>query len=266
MCEGETPRPMVSVNAAARGVEQTFRAASNAERRGGGLDFRVATSLDEVIAAWQLVYRAYLRAGLILPNLHGIHTNPGAVQSGTAVIVGVLRGEMCATISGYLDTAEGLPLDAVYAPELAELRAEGHRLVEVGLLADRRANLSRSLEATLRLMKFAYFWGALNGMTDIVVGVHPHHSRFYQRIFGFTLIGEEGACPWVNRAPVVPLRLELGAVEDLNSAPRGLRFFLRDPLEISVFGGRFVPTLEAVRGTPAETHLQEIGVPGLNRL
>jgi N-acyl amino acid synthase FeeM len=252
---------MASVDTARRASRRDYGATDNAQRRGSGLDFRVATSLDEVIAAWKLVYRAYLRAGLIPPNAQEIHTNPGVIQQGTAVVVGMLGGEVCATISAYLDSPDGLPLDAVYATELAELRAKGHRLVEVGLLADRRAKLSRSLEATLRLMKSAYFWGLLNGMTDIIVGVHPHHSGFYQRIFGFQVVGEESTCPWVNGAPVVPLRLKLEMVERSNTAPRGLRYFMNEPLELSEFDGRFIPDPDAIRGTLIESRLGEILAP-----
>lgn len=249
---------MESVNTAGSGTSESPRAARMAERQGGGLDFRLAASLDEVIAAWKLVYNAYLRSGLITANAQEIHTNPGAVQEGTAVVVGALRGEVCATISAYLDRSDGLPLDAIYSTQLGELRSKGHRLVEVGLLADRRARISRSFEATLRLMKFAYFWGLHNGMTDIVIGVHPHHSVFYQRVFGFELLGEESTCPWVNHAPVVPLQLPLRMVDDLSGAPRGLRFFMQEPLQMTDFHGRFVPTAEATRGTIIEDRLHEI--------
>jgi hypothetical protein len=240
------------------GTSDDPRVAELAMRQGSGLDFRLAVTLEEVIKAWQLVYRAYLRSELILPNRQEIHTNPGAVQEGTVVVVGTLEEEICATISAYLDRSDGLPLDAIYAAELGALRARGHRLVEVGLLADRRAKLSRSFEATLRLMKFAYFWGLLNGMTDIVIGVHPHHSGFYQRVFGFDLVGEESCCPWVNNAPVVPLQLALRMVEDLGGAPRGLRFFMQEPLDGSHFKGRFAPTPAAIEGTIIEARLNEM--------
>lgn len=222
-----------------------------------GLAFHLAGEIETVIEAWRLVYRAYLRAGLIGENPYGIHLVPRAVHPLTGVGVGCLDGNVCATISAYLDRSGGLPLDAVYPAELDRLREEGRTLVEVGLLADRRGDLSRSLDATLDLMKYGFFHGLHQGGTDLVIGVHPHHARFYQRIFAFEPFGAESTCPSVNHAPVVGLRLDLASTLMLEPLPKGLRYFVESPLGMESFEGRLELTPDRVRGTVIEEFLAD---------
>lgn len=224
-----------------------------------GLDFRPARTIDEVLSAWRLVHDAYVRSGLIEPNPHGVHLTPRAIHPETIVGVGMLEETVSATISGYVDVdaGPGLPLDEVYPELLGRLREEGRVLMEVGLLADRRADLGRSLDATLALMKQAFFHGIHRGATDLVIGVHPHHVRFYERLFAFEVFGEESTCPMVNDAPVVGLRLDLAPKLMLEPLPRGLRYFVDCPVEREEFAGRFVPTPEAIRGTPIEAFLAD---------
>ena len=119
-----------------------------------GLFFGVAENTDQVVQAWELVYRSYVRTGLIDPNQSRIHTVPQAVGPNTAVVRGCLSELVICTLSSYLDGPDGLPLDAVYHDQLQAMREQGKVPLELGLFADRREHLYRSIDALLELMRF----------------------------------------------------------------------------------------------------------------
>jgi hypothetical protein len=212
-----------------------------------GLNFRIAETLDDVIAAWQLVYRSYRRANLIDGNPHGLHTFPEAISPNTAVALGRLGPVISSTISAYLDREQGLPLDSVYARELDTLRNQGRTLMEVGLFADRRQHLDRTIGALLELMRHACFFGVSYGATDAVIGVHPHHAKFYARLLGFQLIGEQKSYDAVSGNPVVLLRLDWYRVAAEPQRPRGIDYLLTTPLTTEAYQTRFDFAADAVQ-------------------
>ena len=108
------------------------------------------------------------------------------------------------TITLFLDSPAGLPADAAYADKLDTFRRNGRKLCEPGSLAvDPEAANSRALLAALFHLAYMYAHNVL-GCTDILLQVNPRHVLFYQRMMGFTEIGEERICPKVN-APAMLL-------------------------------------------------------------
>ena len=216
----------------------------------GGLRFVVSESITEVESAWRLVHDSYARIGLIEPNSAGVHTVPHAVHPDTAVIVGFEPGDqIVSTMSAYLDRPGGLPLDAVYADQLNAMRQQGARLMEVGLFADRREKITRTLSALMDLMRFTFYYGVHRRATDIVIGVHPHHAGFYRRVLAFSDFGEEAGCPSVNGSPMVPLRLPIATSLELDPLPKGLAYFKTNPVPGSAYEGRVSLQLSAMVGT-----------------
>ena len=81
--------------------------------------------------------------------------------------------------------------------------------VQRGSIHDRFAK-----EVLGALLHLVYIHGRLiHGVTDVVIEVHPRHAGFYQRMIGFSYIGEERICPRVN-APAVLLHLELAHMDE----------------------------------------------------
>lgn len=222
-----------------------------------GLSFDVARNVADVERAWELVYRSYLRAGLIRPNPQEIHTLPEATRASSAVMIGQINGLTVSTMSTYLDVEGRLPLDAGYPRELDGLRAQGRRLMEAGLFADRREHIARSMAALMELMRHTFFYAFHNDAQDIVIGVHPHHAGFYEKCFGFERFGDDSACPHTNGAPLVPLRLDIPTKYNQERLPRGLAFFKRDPLDKSAFDYRFRFSAERLAGSRIEAYLEE---------
>lgn len=204
--------------------------------------FHVAETLSEIVAAWREVYEVYATGGLITPNPYGIHTYPQAVGEHAVVILDRNR-EM--TLTSVHDSAMSLPLDSLYRAELNELRAQGRSLTEIGLFVDRRKEPARGFDALFTIMTPAVAWCFESGGTDVVIGVHPHHARFYIRAYGFETIGAERNYAAVNNRPCLLLRLRRETLDQAR-LPRGLAHYVQHPVFMHDFDRRadFVTDLE----------------------
>lgn len=224
-----------------------------------GLRYDVARSLDDVIEAWRLVYAVYRRAGLIDRNAAELHCVPHAIGTDSVVAIGRIESLVVNTLSAYHDGPQGLPLDSVYRRELDWLRRQGRSLIEVGLFADRREHLYRSIEAVMSLMRLSTYFGVHTGATDAVIGVHPHHAAFYCRMLGFTQIGDEKSYETVNHKPVVLLHLNWVEATSAVKPCRGIRQFVENPVETGYFNDRVDLTWEAVADSPIGRRLEACG-------
>jgi len=223
-----------------------------------GLTYRVARDLEEVTAAWELVYKAYRRKELVDANPYRLHTAPQAIGSHAAVIIGYMGGLPVTTLTAIADHNDSLPLDRVYSPELTSLRTNGHRLLEVGLYADRRQHLSRSVDTLLELMRFAFYFAINMKCTDFVIGVHPRHARLYARAFGFENYGQPRTYPAVNHRPVVLLRGDIQLRLSQQKIHPALEFFAKNPVPQSLFAQPFAFEPDQIAGSVIETFLQHL--------
>lgn len=228
---------------------------------GRPFDCFCASSLEQVLSAWQLVYRRYVEMELIHENSFGIHTTPMAVGRQACVICGSAGGGVHTTMTLITDTAQGLPLDSVYAPYLDGLRQKGRRLLEVGLLADRRRNHARGISALFLMMRWAAYYTLHSEATDMVIGVHPHHTPFYERYYGFERFAATADYPLVRNNPVVPLRLRVQESLARNILPRGLVAMRDNPVAADAFAQRFEFKPEQVDGSPIAAFLQAANQP-----
>lgn len=208
-----------------------------------------ATTLEQVEAAWRLVYERYSQMGLIDENPFGIHLVPHAVGQHGCVIWGPEGPDVGYTMTLFRDNPMGLALDSVYAPYLDELRNKGRHLLEVGMLADRRRSAARGMAALFNMMRWAIHYGLHTGVTDIVIGVHPRHAPFYMRCYGFETSAPPTTYPLVRNHPVVLLRLRLHEALAKDALPRGLVNARDNPLRASEFSRRFAFKSQQLRGS-----------------
>ena len=228
------------------------------------IQFGVARTSEEVMGAWGLVYDAYRMLGIINPNPWGVHTTTHAFTNETTVIRGTLNGRCVSTVTTYLDHPEyGLPLDSVYPDELKRLRDKGHNIIELGLLADRRSEVKRSRPALFELMRWGSYFGIINGFRQAVVGIHPHHAKFYDKCFGFDIIGKEHSYDLVNGAPVVPLFVDYDKCLLTGRLSRGMQYLCNNRLDDLDYAKRMRWTRDIKqRGTVGEMLLHEL-CPGI---
>ncbi|HTN31969.1 MAG TPA: hypothetical protein VL178_14255 [Pseudomonas sp.] len=208
-----------------------------------------ATSLEQVESAWRLVYERYSQMGLIDENSFGIHAVPAGVGQHACVLWGSEGPGIGYTMTLFRDNPMGLALDSVYARYLDELRRKGRRLLEVGMLADRRQSASRGIGALFSMMRWAIHYALHADLSDIIIGVHPRHAQFYERRYGFEQFAPPTSYPLVRNNPVVPLRLRLLEGLAKGELPRGLADARDNPLPASAFSHRFAFEPEQLRGS-----------------
>ena len=204
--------------------------------------YKVASTLAEVTAAWNVVYRQYLNTSLIAANPYSIFTFPEYVSNKSVVILGQQKDKAICSLSGVLDSEEnGLPLDRHYKEELDHLRNDGSRLIEIGLLADIRE--SNTMKSIIELMSAVAKFGVFSNHLDVVIGVNPRRAEFFKRIFGCEIIGDLKRYENLNVAPVVLLyatnknlrTVSLKANEEILKSPLNLAFASRYNFETPQF-------------------------------
>lgn len=223
-----------------------------------GLCFDIARSYDQVQEAWELVYGAYCRSGLIPANPHRIHTAPQALGDRSVVVVGSIKPVIVSTLTAILDGPQGVPLDRVYRKELDSLRDQGRLILEFGLFADRRRDLARTAEAIFELMRFVFFFGVHHEVTDYIMGVHPRHARFYCRTFGFKVIGEPKSYAAVNNRPVVLMYGDfLNRFEEVRKVHAIYRHFFKNPVDAQTFDQRYRFPAAEISGSRIDRFLHD---------
>lgn len=213
----------------------------------------VASCLSHVETAWKLVYERYVASGFISSNPHKIHTNEHALTPDSCVILGERDGDVVSTMTLIADSDEGLSLDLVYRKELDGLRTARRKLMEVGLLVGNcRPGESLDMIGLFEMMKWPIYYALHIGISDIVIGVHPHHVKFYTRCFAFEQFGPESVYPVVHNKPVVPLRLQLREQLAHKVQPRGLRYVRDNPVAADAFEKRFAFSSHGLMGSAIE--------------
>ncbi len=203
------------------------------------MSYHIAKSQEEVVRAWRLVYHNYLNIGIVHENPYRIHCSKQAADKESVVVYGQLGGEVVCSLTIINDhPVDGLPLDAVYGKTLDALRSEGKELIEIGLLADRRKQVTRTLHSLLEMMHYVFHY-AYRGQKTLVIGVHPRHAKFYQHSFGFEVLGEETTHPSVKDNPVVYLGLDWYKPMAVEKPLKQLVKYAKNVIEPEAFMGRY---------------------------
>ena len=225
------------------------------------VEFRAALTTDELKAAARLVYREYCRRGYVPPHDEGLrltifHAIPDTVMFlAVHQILGVIG-----TVTLIPDSPLGLPMDDVYGPELADLRARGHRLAEASMFAfDRTVGQRDALpmfrinQLTLTLRLFKALFDHLRHETrtsELLACAHPRHRRLYEFLQMESLAGQRPYAS-VGGHPALAWRLNLARSHARSSRVPVLRFF---------YGSQHVMPPKLRPRTLSEHDLQELFV------
>ena len=188
----------------------------------GGARFRLLAANDRATRerAYRLAWRVYERSGYVPHGGAGLLTSPFDAHERTLTLLIEDEAQRdIGTVTLINDSIHGLPVDELYLEELYPLRLGGRRLVEVSRLAvDDEQPHSQSL--ALRLVYLVHMFALhAQGGTDIVIEINPRHVSFYRRLMRFEMAGEERACPYVQGAPAVLLRLDMQKIEAQRREP-----------------------------------------------
>ncbi len=179
-------------------------------------------SFKDFVGAFKLLYENYSASGYCGQNPSGMHIPPFALHPDTVVFIArdPINQDVTATLSVIPDSPIGLPMDSVFKDVVDEMRSTKRKLVEVGMLADRRSDNQTSANwhqlAMDRLGYLAdffkrvtdYFW-SLSKDDDLCITVNPRHAPFYRRYLGFQVVAKDRVCHSVNGHPAVLLKLDM---------------------------------------------------------
>jgi hypothetical protein len=157
----------------------------------------------------------------------------------TEVLIAIEQHRVVCTASVVRDGLMGLPLEDVYAEEVASRRRQGLVLAEVSCLADCQDGSRTAFSNVLQLMSLCVQCAKARGVDELLVAVHPHHAQFYQGFLGFEILGEERSYGAVLDAPAVALALDLNHLADRH--PRGYERLFGKPFPAEVLVYRPMP-------------------------
>lgn len=170
--------------------------------------YKIAANQHEREAAFRLVYDAYRRQNIVEPNRFRMRVMPYHLLPTTDVLVALHRGRALCTLTLVGDADLGVPMEDVYADEVARRRRNGVNLGEASSLAIRRSDYQQLFPVFIRLTQLMFSCSGRRCMQQVVIAVHPRHARFYQRLMKFRVIGEQRAYPRVGNQPAVALCLD----------------------------------------------------------
>ena len=174
-----------------------------------GLSVGLAHSRSDRQHALELRRDVYRRKGLLRENTLEPFVLPQACAPGSAIFVAKEYGSIVGTISFYLDSAIGLPMDEVHGEEVDQMRRRFERVAEVGGLAvleDRRG-----VGITMMLYLASFRWALATDAKCIVACVNPSSRRAYQKLLLFEVLGERKSHPRFLDAPSIPIGVDLTA-------------------------------------------------------
>jgi hypothetical protein len=157
--------------------------------------------------ALELQRDVYRRKGLLLQNTLRPQVLPQACAPGSAMFVVKEHDSIVGTITFYMDSVIGLPMDDVHRAEVDRMRNRFARVAEVGGLAaltDRRG-----LEVTMMLFQAIYRWAVATNAQCIVACVNPSSRRVYSKGLLFEVLGQCKEHPRFRGAPSIPIGLDL---------------------------------------------------------
>lgn len=177
------------------------------------IEYRVASTQAEREAAFRLLYGAYRRAELAVPNRHGLRVTPYHLLPTTNIFVARYGCNVISTVTLVEDGRLGLPMEEIYGQEVTALRQQGLYLAEVTSLADRRRDLHRFLPVFTRVSRLLVQFARNQRVDRLLITVHPRHSRFYQNYMAFEPIASPRDYPSVQNQPAVGMSLDLKGIE-----------------------------------------------------
>lgn len=176
-------------------------------------NIKIAESRDEWAQSFGLVYQEYIAAGYIkTPHPSELYLSCYNFLPETCVFIFRTYLTVISTLTQIFDSELfGLPMDALYRPELEDLRAQNRKVTELSALATPKE--TRWCNLMVFLAKTMFEYSKLNQVNDICIMVNPKHVSFYKTMFLFDDFGPERFYNGVG-APAVALRANMDNIEE----------------------------------------------------
>lgn len=173
--------------------------------------FKIAKTREELEGAFRLLYKCYLRSGLMNPNSSEMRCNIYQALPFSTTLIAKDGPRVIGTVCVIRDSQIGLPSDKSYLNENNLLRKSGECLCEASALAvDEEYRTKHGVSFPLMKLAFLYSHKHMNCTTMCAV-VHPKAYDFYAGIFNFRKNGEIIKYDFANGALATHLSLDLNA-------------------------------------------------------
>ncbi|PCJ56817.1 MAG: hypothetical protein COA79_17845 [Planctomycetota bacterium] len=172
---------------------------------------KVANNLQLKSDAYQLAYKCYVEKGY-LDKAHNqnreYHISHDKIKD--TIIFSVYQdNHIAGTMTLVFDDKLPIPSSVLFSSQLNKFRSKRSRLAEVTRLTiDKRFRNSKKILSLLidSMMSYCHFNNKADGL---ICEVHPHHSKFYINLLGFSTISDVKPCPLVNGSLAVCLYMPL---------------------------------------------------------
>lgn len=166
------------------------------------IQVKIASTRDEFAGAFRLLTDTYRARGYETPGANPYRFTPFHVLPGTITIVAKDAGDVVATLSLVPDTKLlGLPMDAIYGPEVEQLRSQGRRIGEPASLAEQGLEPREFLCVFKSMIRLMMQYHLRQGGDSWAITVNPRHSNYYRKVLGFVTLGDRRSYPTVGNHP-----------------------------------------------------------------
>ncbi|MCK9603087.1 MAG: hypothetical protein M0R66_01720 [Candidatus Omnitrophica bacterium] len=228
----------------------------------GEIEYKLASSREELKEAMALVYKEYLTRGYILQRYYksNLRITPHNVLAGTTTFIALKEKKVIGAITLLPDSPLGLPMDEKYKKEVDKLRRQGRKICEVGQLATQSDLFGtglfsmfnfKKLDFVFCLFKLAFQYALYSAkFDDICVVVNPKALLF--KFIPFEEIGEVKYYGFdrisIKKKPAVAKRLDLRVIQErAKKYPSLAKVFLGERLPEEIFSRRFCFNKEDLR-------------------
>jgi hypothetical protein len=163
---------------------------------------KIASERHEFEQAFELLAENYRARGYEPESDKPFRFTPYHALPGTVTLVALDHDRVCATLTLVPDSEVlGLPMERIYGPEVAQLRADGLCPAEAISLADTGLTIREFIQVFKALIKLAMQYHARRGGDSWIITINPRHSSFYQKVLGFVPLGPMRSYPAVQNHP-----------------------------------------------------------------
>jgi len=182
------------------------------------LESRLAVTREDLLGAYDLVYREYEPRGYCAPQTEKLHYTYYSLLPFSRTFILEHDHKLVGTISLVEDSPLGLPMERTFPEQIERYRRNGRKLAEFSLLAlDHQVFGTKSfsltdlgkLAATFRLFKICFDYARfVAGITDLVISMHPRHRELYYYL-NFESIGRVRSYEGAQGKPALPMHLDI---------------------------------------------------------
>ncbi|MCB0419910.1 MAG: hypothetical protein KDD61_02890 [Bdellovibrionales bacterium] len=186
------------------------------------LTLKIANTLEELEAAYHLLYRSYIAMGYMKPDDSKMRVTFYHLLPSTTTLIAKWKGEVVGTVSIFRDNSEGLPLESEF--KIDHLRNDGKVVAEISSLAVAPHFRNQQGKILLPLLKFLWLYSKhYFGLDYMVMATHPKMADFFEGILLFDLLQKEtvNKYDFANGCPAIAGALDLNRAPDLYSAQYG---------------------------------------------